>query len=144
MRKMEKDLPLSSIKHIGQYLEGGFVTRSFWPPESNKRYPIRSTTELLQFVKSRGNRDHELTRARLTAWLREVTLNARAEDCVPPPVTINRTQRHYKIRYSNFLGYNAIVQFLQTYLRDTNHYEKIPRKINQLSRTRKHPLSCRV
>jgi hypothetical protein len=133
------DRALSSLKHIGGYLESGFQERSFWPPESSHRFPIYNKRDLVNFVKSRGGKDTQRTRARLTEWLKNVLINVQSEECIDRSVMINGVKRNYKVRYSNFLGYNAIIDFLRQELKDTSSYRKIPFKMKQLSLHRKFP-----
>jgi hypothetical protein len=109
--------PLHTIKHIGPYLAGRFQTASFWPPGSNHLYPIHTTNQLVNFVRTRTGNPQQ-TRKRLVAWLNEVLANPRADQCVGNDrrhafQIYNGRGHRYRVRRTNQMGFNAVVHYLR-------------------------------
>jgi hypothetical protein len=140
------EMSLRDLKYIGSYLERNFREQSYWPPDGAfaTRQPITTQAQLLTFVRTRGSQNIAKTKERLTLWLKDVTRNERAGQCIEPGKRIRNRVRLYKVRESNLEGYNAIVEFLRENLAGTVHYGKIPAKLPHISVKRKYPVECKV
>ena len=144
MEYFDYDDSVSSLRFIGPYLEHNFATRSFWPPGSANLYPIETLSDLLRFIMTRSSNDIAATRARVKKWLSAIMKNERNGQCVEPSKLRGGGEYLYKVRQSNVKGYNTIIDFLRDTLDGTIHYDKIPRKLPNLSETLKYPPGCRV
>ena len=118
------DLGLTQLKYVGPYLSERFRTHSFWPPNDHRRrrlHPIRSLRDLVNFVVSRRG-PH--AKGNLTEWLRVITENARAGDCV---TTVNEPHAcpFYRVRPQNLFGHTMIINFLRAYV-PRSHQSKVP------------------
>ena len=116
------DSPLTRLKYIGPFLAERFQTHSFWPPEGrgSQLVPLTSLRELLTFVKARRG-PH--TKRNLSSWLRAITTNERAGECLDSrPI---ETCVHYRVRPQNLFGHTMILNFLREFLPPA-HRNKIP------------------
>lgn len=134
---------IDQLKYIGPYLKRRFVRHSYWPPHTDRRYPIRTIQDLIDFVASRPQTRN--VRRIVTSWLNRVTENARQRQCVPEPRRVMSEDRNYKVRRQNFMGFNEIVLFLRDVFPEGNPHR---RKIPYLKRGRllhnKYPSNCRL
>ena len=91
--------------------------------------------------------DNRFQRKDISVWLRNVTTNARPNQCTREnPRIVQNSLNGYLIRDSNFYGYNTILAFWRHQLtRDRDRKAFIPRRFTgRTSLKRSHPNKCRV
>ncbi len=121
---IDLDSPLTRLKYVGPYLSQRFRTHSIWPPghAHSQLHPIRTLGELCAFVQTRRGRN---AKRNLSEWLRIITENIKAGECVESRTIPGRLHEHYRVRPQNLFGHTMILNFLRQYL-PRRHQKKIP------------------
>jgi len=139
---------IDTLSYIGPYFRDRFLHHSYWPLSANRRRPIRTLNDLAFMLRVGPRRqDPGIARQQLSAWLKDVLSNARAEECLLEPGSIRRIrgrERAYRVRRFNRLAFNSVIDFWRSLILTPYEQAKIPRKISNLSLERRYPLDCEV